>query len=248
MKLKKILWLEEANFKSPSKSFLRQMDEQLRPLFEVYFNRKLNWDKLWLYFETLPIPIIFEEKEGMKFTRLICQLRYGYYSIDCEIKWMNQDGTKHIDPDFYDSEEQLIFSILSIKDDHNRMKDFPGMEDNKPLKLIHTSTSFPVVLLDGVFSAEGNFLISLKNESIAQEVLRIFMKAHASWNDDTLELYSYPLNRGKLHEICLSGYTDDCIACFYFDIGTAIDGIHEYLISSLKTIEDDIKKVEVKAI
>lgn len=248
--MKKIKWLEyfKGWLNVESSSFLEQLDTQLRPQFEYYLGKQFDWKKLILYIEPVVEVLFFEEIEGIKVARLICSLNHGWDAVNCEIVWHTQDGRIFILPDTKELNEVLIFRIIKFDESHVVASGFPTIGNEDVLYKLNTDINFPVYLLRGVISHEGNLLITLKDHSKVGEVQRIFTQMQASWNDEGFIMDAFPTYRGKLHQIYFTEWTEEGRAEFYYDTGSAIDGVHEYLISSLKAIEDDILKVELEAI
>lgn len=248
--MKKIKWLEY--FKDfmdvGSFTFIEQFDAQLRPQFETYFGREMDWKKLLLFIEPSTEVLFFNEVQGIKIGLLFCSLNYGSWPIYCQIAWRSEDGSQFIRPEMKELNERLIFKLYKFDDSHELASKFPGIDSEPELLRLGSALNFPVYLLNGVISHEGNLLISFKDNSKVEEVQRIFTRVQALWNDDDRVIESFPAYRGKLHQIYFTEWTEEGQAEFYYDTGSAIDGVHEYLISSLKEMEDDILKVELEAI
>lgn len=247
----KAKWLKYLNSTPVFSSFiLAEFDRQLKPQFEGYFQRSMNWNRIWLYVEPIPKEYYlkyFENENGVKITSLKAELTYGSIYIDCVISWWSKKENDFFYPWTHNIPDDLEVRLTYI-DTNNPWKDkFPGIEDKIMLKKLDLNTTFEVFIEGNHFSHEGYMEIYLSDVSGDKEIDSILLESWDLWNNEEEFIEGAPENRGIFHELGIERRESNKLI-YYLDCGSAIEGAHEFFMENLSKRFNKIEKVIFKPI
>lgn len=253
MKKKHLKWLEflrESSVSNFSLELLEEFDRQLKPQFEKYFQRPMNWERLWLFVEPVPEEFYLkniETKEGVKWTSLEAWIRFGQMSIHCFISWKSKGECQFIHPSTKDIPKDIEVVLTWINDDTVLKDKYPGVENMPEMNKMDLGTTFDVFIEERYLTHEGFMEIYLADLSGESKVKDILNESLSLWNNHENQIYGAPENRGLFHQLDFEKREDNKLI-FYLDCGSAIEGAHEFFMENLNKKFKGVEKVVFRAI
>ncbi len=244
-------WLKYLN-SSPvfSSCILAEFDRQLKPQFEDYFQRSMNWERLWLFVEPIPKEYYlkyFENKNGVKITNLKAELTFGQMYIDCVISWWSRTKNDYYVPYASNLPDDLEIKLTYIDENNPWKERYPGIEDKPKLTRLDLNTTFEVFIEGFHFSHEGYMEIYLSDIADEKEIDSILLESWNLWNNHEEVIGGAPDHRGIFHELGIEKRESNKLI-YYLDCGSAIEGAHEFFMENLSKKTTGIEKVIFKPI
>ncbi len=233
-----------------SAELLKEFDRQLKPQFENYFQRPMNWERLWLFVEPIPEKYYLkfvETNEGLKITRLKAKIKCGQMSIDCIISWNSKEGNQFYHPSTSDISDDLKVLLEWINEDTTFKGKFPGLEDKPEMTRMDLDADFEVFIEGRHLTHEGNMEIIMSDISEEKIVAEVLNESLQRWNNDEEIIEGAPENRGYFHQLDFEEKQGNKLI-YYLDCGSAVTGAHEYFMESLNQKTGGIEKVVFKPI
>jgi hypothetical protein len=249
--MKKLKWLEYfKGLYELSPDFVKEMDTQLRPIFEVYFGRPLNWALLYLFVEPTGKALQYTVDDGgKKVASLECAIKYGAMNIWCDVIWYPIDEDRYVEPSEDIGSGKVIFEVINYYDGNNRRDSFPGIEVVMPYSELNLGLDFPVIIEGKQIGHEGYIAIEVTDVSVLPDLNSSIADIQKQWNEDDgqkIEIEPFTGYRGLLHGLYFSEQEDENTIILYFDSGSAVDGVHEHIIKTIAKKIPGIKRVEIR--
>ena len=253
MKNKQKNWLDYflTYFHLASDVFIDEMHNQLTIQYENYFGKEIDWSKnISLFIEPIPERFVlnyFIDQNNKTIGILTAELKFLRYSIPTKIGWYASDSNENIHPNTYKGDVDIKFEIKEFEIDDS-MKDFiiNFEEIEKVKKSLDYTFKFPIFCENQkAFFHEGYFIINIEKKYLA-DIEKVIGQSLVNWNSDEEypEIKIVPQERGFFHSFRFEGW-EDGKAKFYFDNGSAADGIFEYVFSQLDKSDIPIKSIEI---
>ena len=243
MKKKHWLWYMEEG--GTHESVIREMDIQLKPQFEELLDKKLNWDRIWLF--SSDSRIFNYAVNGKKRSALTpIQLMFKSYRIKAALKWHCVTEDKWIDMSDSINPGEIKFELALINDEFKGT--FPGPEDTIVLKTLDLKAYFSVKLMTEYIPHDGYFFIELDDENEFNKLEKVINDVIDRWNeDDTVIMDKNAYERGKVHNVGMEGKEEN-VYWIYYDQGSASYEFFEYIISRISEEVKGIKSFVIGSI
>ncbi len=219
-------------------SVIREMDIQLKPQFEELLDKKLNWDRIWLF--SSDSRLFNYAVNGKKRSTLTpIQLMFKSYWIKASLKWHCVTDDKWIDMSESIKPGEIKFDLSILNDGFK--DDFPGPEDTIVLKTLDIKAYFSVKLINDYIPHDGFFFIELDDENEFNKLEKVINDVIDRWNeDDTVIMDKNAYDRGKVHNVGMEG-KDENVYSIYYDQGSASYDFFDYIISR---ISEEVKGIK----
>lgn len=247
--MKKLKWLDML-IGSPSFSdeFLIEFDLQMKPQFERFFSKAMNWNRLWFYVEPIDRNLVFSNElsnEGRKRTQLFTsEIRCGQMGIPCKIYWESITEDRYVHSSEKIKQGEIKIVLESAEESYWKHR-FPGIDDKLSLNILDFVTVFPVVMEGPQFSHEGYYEVLVDDSQPLIDIEKSFSQSISQWNDPGFGIAETPKHRGLFHELYMD-YQEDGKYKFYFDSGSSIEGAHKYFIEQLSKEVKGILKIVIR--
>lgn len=250
--MKKVKWLDYFRDEfNASPSFIHEMDLQLRPVFEGFFGRPMNWLIVWLFIEPTGEALKYTiDEKGNKVAKLECALsNRNLMGVWSNVIWYSVDNDRYIEPSEEVTSGQIIFKVIDISDKFNVRDSYPGADYVEPLVELNFGLDFPVMVEGKHIGHEGYICIKSSEKVMREDMLACVRKIQDDWNDEDIEILSFKGYRGKLHQLYQEDdNAEDGTYLLYFDSGSAVNGVHEYIIKKLAEEYLGIEKIVIKSL
>jgi hypothetical protein len=225
---------------SPSLSFVEKMDLALKEQFNVKIGKEIDWSQVWLFVEPTrnQLSLCQFPDDNKKFYLLRCYLMYDKLNISYNgsIMWGNKKDFSEFN--YWKDVIDLDIHFEWIPDEDNNLETlekFPCIDDKESRsvsKKLKIKAKFPVSSVLDSMPHEGQFGITLWNDDDIEKVSEVFEDARSDWNSQTdiaRETGDESLERGYCHNISFNTL-DEKVGYWYIDLGSAADGIYEFLL------------------
>ena len=252
MKNKQKNWLEDMFlFFNATKEFVDEMNKQLPNQYDEIVFKKLDWNKIKLFIEprndSKELYFLKDFLNNKYEAYIQAQVEYKGYSMGTLIQY-SVDSPNKIYPDKYNGTQEIEFYVLHLCLNRFIRDLLPveGKEDSKSKIPLSYTFKFPIFCENQkAFFHEGYFLIDIEKIHLV-EIEKVIGQSLMNWNSDEEypEIKIVPQERGFFHSFRFEGW-EDGKAKFYFDNGSAADGIFEYVFSQLDKSDISIKSIEI---
>ena len=241
MKIKIPKWLKDAHSRYPNDEFFIQLHEQAPPLFEKMINKKIDWQKAWLFIEPINDKYIFHYGLGPVFknvNRELVLMKCSLGSVNGNIGWYNNSGPETLTIHDEIGDRQLKFQLYDFDLRPDLFFSIPGSNVTREKKILTKVDDFNVYF--EFIPHEGYIAIHFKempsDDNI--ELLRnILENGRNTWNTE--------FNKGLFHNIYFEEVNEERTALFYFDNGSAENGVFEFILQKLSGENLEIEKIEI---
>ena len=245
-------WLEDMFlYFNATEEFVDEMYKQLPEQYNEIVFKQLDWSKIKLFIEPrndnkenyFQYDFLDDKYEGY----IIAELQYERFSMGTEIGY-SVDSRKKIHPNEYDGSVKIEFYVVHLCMSRYLRDIFPmvGEEENEDREPLDYNFKFPVYCVNGKgFIHEGHFMINM-NEKDLRAIQEIIGKSLSKWNNENVSIENIDIkeSRGYFHSFGFEEW-EEGKAKFYFDSGSAQDGVFEYLLSELDKSDIIINSIEI---
>jgi len=223
--------------------------EKLIFAVESYFNKKIDWKKVW-FFPDIDNPVLYgvDKETDSHSTLIIGSLAIGPYSIiDCTIILNDKHGNKVVYLNNELSNYDVEFNWIPIFPFNEIHFERLFIENNKKRVVFGKIKNFKVMTNLTSMPHEGQFGISLWNVNDIEKVSEVLEDARSAWNNQTdlaRATNDESLEKGYCHNISFNTL-DEKVGYWYIDSGSATDVIYEFLLKALSDSGIKIKHVEI---
>lgn len=234
-------WLKDAHSRYPNDEFFIQLHEQAPPLFEKLVNKKIDWQRAWLFIEPIDDKYIFHYGLGPVYkndNKEIVLMKCSLGSVNGNIGWYNNSGPETITIHDEIGDRQLKFQLYDFDLRPNLFFTILGIENIREKKPLTKIDDYNVYF--EFMPHEGYVAIQFKEVPSAEEIELIgsrLEEGRNSWNTQ--------LKKGLFHNIYFEEIIEEKTALFYFDNGSAEDGVFEFILQKLSGMNLRIEKVEL---
>ncbi len=235
-----------------SESFSIFFAEKLIEKTELFFKKKFDWKKVWFCPDMdYGLVYIIDSKTNKNYTLVNGYLAIGASMIvlyevylndrrDNKIVYLNNEIQE------YDLEFNLVIVPPYNEHDIERMV----LKEKMTNHIFNSIQSFKVFTLLSTMPHEGKFAITLFDIEDKEKVSDTLERARGKWNsqtDQARQTGDSTLEKGYCHTISFDGVEDN-VGYWYIDVGSAHEGIHEFLLKELSDSSIKIKSVEIQII
>jgi hypothetical protein len=223
--------------------------EKLIFAVEYYFNKKIDWKKVW-FFPDIDNPVLYgvDKETGSHSTLITGSLAIGPYSIVGSTVILNDKNGNKVISLYNDlSNYDLEFNWIPIFPFNEIYFERLFVENNKMRVVFGDITNFKVMTNLTSMPHEGQFGITLWNVNDIEKVSEVLENARSDWNSQTdfaRKTGDESLERGYCHNISFNTI-DEKVGYWYIDSGSAADGIYEFLLKALSDSGIKIKHIGI---
>jgi hypothetical protein len=233
-----------------SESFSVFFAEKLIEKTELYFNKKFDWKKVWIYPDSdYGLVYLIDNKTNNYYTLVNGYLAVGAFKIVlCEIYINDRRNNKIVYLNNEIQEYDLEFNLVIVPPYNASYIEKMVLKEKMTNHIFNSIQSFKIFTHLSTMPHEGKFAITLIDIEDKEKVSATLERARAKWNtqtDQARETGDSTLERGYCHTITFDGVEDN-VGYWYIDAGTAHDGIHEFLLKELSDSGIKIKSVEIQ--
>jgi hypothetical protein len=184
--MEKKYWLWNLEKRNTNESFIRELDIQLKPQFEVLLGKKLNWDRVWLFmdFANYNPALVRDHKDSMRLDNV--QLVFRASRISASLSWHSVNGDELITVYQPIKPGEVIFD-LKILDDSLKY-DFPTPDDPFIKTKFDVGVDFPVFISTDFLTDDVYIYFDLEDESEMDKLEKSICDFVELWNDSDIIL------------------------------------------------------------
>jgi len=244
MKRKIPKWLKYAHSLYPNDEFFVQFQDQVPLLFEDLIGRKIDWQRAWLFIEPISEKYIFHYSLDAPLihhqNRELVLMKCSLGSVHGNIGWYNNSGLETINIQDEIGDRKLKFVLNEFDLRAKYFHSIPNIEQKSEKKILMKIGEIAVSY--DILPHEGYVAIHFKENpqpEIVNEIGELLEEGRGEWNHSG--------DKGLFHNIYFTEMEEEKVALFYFDNGSAHDGLFAFILNKLADKELGIERIEIVA-